>query len=79
MLCVALSQLSPVFASERNIFVLLSQMSMTMITAIGMTLLIIGREVDLSVGSMQAFVGVVAMQVLNATSNLGAGLGRGDR
>jgi ribose transport system permease protein len=74
-LCVALSRLSPVFASERNIFVLLSQMSMTAITAIGMTLLIIGREVDLSVGSMQAFVGVVAMQALNATSNLTVGLG----
>lgn len=73
-LCIALSRLSPVFASERNIFVLLSQMAMTMITAIGMTLLIIGREVDLSVGSMQAFVGVVAMQALNATSNLAIGL-----
>jgi ribose transport system permease protein len=75
VLCVALSRLSPVFASERNIFVLLSQMSMTMITAIGMTLLIIDGEVDLSVGSMQAFAGVVAMQVLNATTNLWAGIG----
>ena len=73
-LCLILSRFSPVFASERNIFVLLSQMAMTMITAIGMTLLIIGREVDLSVGSMQAFVGVVAMQALNATSNLAIGL-----
>ncbi len=73
-LCVALSRLSPVFASERNVFVLLSQISLTMITAVGMTLLIVGREVDLSVGSMQAFVGVVAMQTLNATSSLAAGL-----
>ena len=48
---------------------------MTMITAIGMTLLIIGGEVDLSVGSMQAFVGVVAMQVLNAATDLWAGIG----
>ncbi len=75
VLCGALARLSPVFASERNIFVLLSQISMTAITAIGMTLLIIGREVDLSVGSMQAFVGVVAMQALNVTSNLAVGLG----
>jgi ribose/xylose/arabinose/galactoside ABC-type transport system permease subunit len=74
VLCVALSQLSPVFASERNIFVLLSQISMTAITAIGMTLLIVGREVDLSVGSMQAFVGVVAMQTLNGTESLVAGV-----
>lgn len=75
VLCVALSRLSPVFASERNIFVLLSQMSMTMIAAIGMTLLLIAREVDLSVGSMQAFAGVAAMQALNATSSLAIGLG----
>ncbi len=74
VLCLVLSRLSPVFASERNIFVLLSQISMTAITAIGMTLLVIGREIDLSVGSMQAFVGVVAMQALNATDNLAAGL-----
>src|SRR5215217_8980787 len=74
VLCVALARLSPVFASERNIFVLLSQISLTAITAIGMTLLIVSREVDLSVGSMQAFVGVVAMQALNATSNLLIGL-----
>ncbi len=75
VLCVALSRMSPVFASERNIFVLLSQMSMTMIAAIGMTLLLIAREVDLSVGSMQAFAGVAAMQALNASSNLLVGLG----
>lgn len=75
VLCVALARLSPVFASERNIFVLLSQMSMTMIAAIGMTLLLIAREVDLSVGSMQAFAGVAAMQALNATSSLVVGLG----
>ncbi len=74
VLCAVLTNRSDVFASERNIFVLLSQISMTMITAIGMTLLIIGREVDLSVGSMQAFVGVVAMQTLNATENLAIGL-----
>jgi ribose transport system permease protein len=73
-LCVFLANRSPVFASERNIFVLLSQVSMTAITAIGMTLLIVGREVDLSVGSMQAFVGVLAMQTLNATDNLLLGL-----
>jgi ribose transport system permease protein len=74
-LCAFLANRSPVFASERNIFVLLSQVSMTAITAIGMTLLIVGREVDLSVGSMQAFVGVLAMQTLNATDNLLLGLG----
>lgn len=74
VLCLVLARLSPVFASERNVFVLLSQVSMTAITAIGMTLLVVSREIDLSVGSMQAFVGVIAMQALNATDNLAAGL-----
>jgi ribose transport system permease protein len=73
-LCLVLARLSPVFASERNLFVLLSQASMTAIAAVGMTLLVIAREIDLSVGSLQAFVGVVAMQALNASGNLAAGL-----
>ncbi len=72
--CLFLSDRSEVFVSERNIFVLLSQISMTMITAIGMTLLIVGGEVDLSVGSMQAFIGVLAMQTLNVTHQLVFGL-----
>ena len=74
-LCLYLAQRSPVFWTERNIGVLLSQISMVAIAAIGMTLLIIAREVDLSVGSMQAFIGVVAMQMLNRSESLLIGLG----
>src|SRR5258706_6692221 len=64
-LCIFLSARSPVFLTQRNVGVLLSQISMTAISAVGMTLLIIAGEVDLSVGSVQAFVGVIVMQVLN--------------
>lgn len=71
---VYLSHRSPYFWTERNIGVLLSQVSMVAISAIGMTLLIIAREVDLSVGSMQAFIGVIAMQTLNASHSLAVGL-----
>jgi ribose transport system permease protein len=39
-----------------------------------MTLLIIAGEVDLSVGSMQAFIGVIVMQVLNQTASLPVGM-----
>ncbi|HEY8446947.1 MAG TPA: ABC transporter permease [Thermomicrobiales bacterium] len=79
LLCIValflyLANRSPVFWTERNIGTLLTQISMVAITAIGMTLLIIAREVDLSVGSMQAFIGVLAMQTLNATENLFVGL-----
>jgi ribose transport system permease protein len=73
-LWVFLSYRSDVFFSERNIGVMLSQVSMIAITGAGMTLLIIAREIDLSVGSMQAFIGVIAMQSLNASGQLWVGL-----
>jgi ribose transport system permease protein len=73
-LWIYLSQASDVFLTERNIGTLLTSISMIAVTAIGMTLLIIAREVDLSVGSVQAFVGVIAMQTLNATENLAVGI-----
>jgi ribose transport system permease protein len=76
-LCVLLTIQSPVFLTGRNIGVLLSQISMTAIAAVGMTALIIVGEVDLSVGSLQAFIGVVTMQFLNQTNNLPIALALG--
>lgn len=69
-----LSLKSPVFMTGRNIGVLLSVVSMTAISAYAMTMLMISGEVDLSVGSLQAVVGVVVMLVLNATHNLALGI-----
>ena len=65
---------SPVFLSGRNAGVLLSQVSMMSIVAVGMTILLIVGEVDLSVGSQQAFIGVLTMQVLNFTNSLWLGI-----
>ncbi|HEY8476724.1 MAG TPA: ABC transporter permease [Chloroflexota bacterium] len=65
---------SPVFLTERNLAVLLLTSSMVAISAVGMTILLISGEVDLSVGSLQAVVGVIAMQVMNATNNLVLGI-----
>jgi ribose transport system permease protein len=73
-LCIFLSFQSKVFLTPRNIGVLLSVVSMTAITAYAMTMLMIAGEVDLSVGSMQAFVGVLVMQVLNQSSSLPLGI-----
>jgi ribose transport system permease protein len=54
---------------------------MAIIAGIGMTMLLITGEVDLSIGSLVAFVGVVTMDITNKTMNvpLGvlAGLGLG--
>ncbi len=74
VLWLYLSSRSAVFFTERNIGVMLSQVSMIAITGAGMTMLMIAREVDLSVGSMQAFAGVTAMQALNESHNLLVGL-----
>ncbi len=73
-LWVYLDSRSDVFFTERNIGVMLSQVSMIAITGVGMTMLLIAREVDLSVGSLQAFAGVTAMQALNETSNFAVGV-----
>jgi len=73
-LVLTLSYTSPVFMTQRNIGVLLSQISMTAIAAFGMTALVISGEVDLSIGSLQAFVGVLTMQVLNQYHNLALGI-----
>lgn len=74
LLCIFLSFNTRVFLTARNVGVLLSVVSMTAVTAYAMTILMIAGEVDLSVGSMQALVGVLVMQVLNNTSSLPLGL-----
>jgi len=77
VMVIVLAFQTEVFLTQRNIGVLLSQVSMTAITAFGMTLLIISGEVDLSVGSLQAVVGVLTMQFLNQTENLALSLALG--
>lgn len=74
VLGVFLTLSTDVFLTTRNLTNLMTQVSMLAITAVGMTLLLTNGDVDLSVGSQQAFVGVVAMQTLNATGNLWIGV-----
>jgi ribose transport system permease protein len=77
LLAIFLSFQSPVFFTARNIGVLLSQVSMAAIAACGMTVLMIAGEVDVSIGSLQAFIGVVTMQFLNQTESLALGIAFG--
>jgi ribose transport system permease protein len=71
------------FYSTTNILNILRDSSMAIIAGIGMTMLIITGEVDLSIGSLVAFVGVVTMDITNKTGNVllgvlaGLGLGAG--
>ena len=73
-LCVAMSVAAPQFYSEANIIAILRQCALVLIVASGMTMLVITAEVDLSVGASLAFVGCIAMAVLNATNSLALGM-----
>ena len=55
----------PIFFTPSNLLMVLRQVSYTGIIALGMTMIIISGGIDLSVGSMTAFVGGVAIFLLN--------------
>jgi len=70
-LVVVISILEPKFLTATNIFNVLTQSSIYGIMALGMTLVITSKGIDLSVGSVLAFSGVVAAslaQVSTATT-----------
>ncbi len=73
-LVILFSFSSPYFLTSVNIFNIFRQTSMTAIAAIGMTLLAIVGEVDVSIGSLQAFVGVGLVTVMNSTKSFILGL-----
>ncbi|MCB1495083.1 MAG: ABC transporter permease [Bauldia sp.] len=70
VICVGISLAVPQFYSSANIIAILRQVAMVLIVACGMTMLLITAEVDLSVGASLAFVGVVAMDVINVTDSV---------
>jgi ribose transport system permease protein len=73
-LCLLISLAAPQFYSVDNIIAILRQSSLVLIVAVGMTMLLIAAEVDLSVGASLAFAGVVAMDVTNKTSSVTLGV-----
>jgi ribose transport system permease protein len=82
---VIFSQLSPFFFTTENLLNVSLQASITAIIAAGMTFVILTAGIDLSVGSLVAFVGVVATSLLKVHDSftftliiaLAAGLGIG--
>ena len=81
IISVAISFGTAKFYSTTNILNILRDSSMAIIAGIGMTMLLITGEVDLSIGSLVAFVGVVTMDITNKTMSVPigviAGLGLG--
>ena len=75
LLVVVLSLLSDRFLTMSNIINVLRQISINAIIAFGMTVVIIGRGIDLSVGSLLAFVGVFSASLaVGGTRGEGGGL-----
>jgi putative xylitol transport system permease protein len=75
VMCLTLAVISENFLSTRNILNVLRQTSINGILAIGMTFVILTRGIDLSVGSVVAFAGLVAASLATtaATGMVGDG------
>ncbi|WP_394921992.1 ABC transporter permease [uncultured Robinsoniella sp.] len=73
-LCIISTIISPVFLSVNNLMNVLRTASLTAICAMGYMFVILLGEMDLSVGSMQAVVGIVGVMILNFTKNVPAAL-----
>jgi ribose transport system permease protein len=85
VLCLGLTIATPYFLTVSNLLTVLEQVSINAIVAVGMTVVIITAGIDLSVGSILAFAGVVMATVLQQeiaaplaiTIGLAVGLGCG--
>lgn len=69
VLVFAMSMLSDIFLTLPNLINVARQVSINSIIAAGMTLIIITAGIDLSVGSLVALTGCVAMLVIEATGS----------
>ncbi len=67
VLVIGLSILEPGFRTEKNFYNVLRQISIPGIVAVGMTFVILTAGIDLSVGSIIAFAGVVAATTAKGT------------
>lgn len=70
VLCLILWILTPYFLTISNILNITQQTAINAIIAVGMTFVIITAGIDLSVGSIMAFAGVVLASALNAGLSL---------
>lgn len=60
LICISLSILSPNFLTAQNLIIVLRQISINGILAVGVTFVILSGGIDLSLGSVVALTGVVA-------------------
>ncbi len=65
---------SEYFLNVRNISNILGQVSLPLIAGVGLALLLISGEVDISIGSLQAVVALPLVYVMNRTGNFPLGV-----
>ncbi len=66
---LVMSFASPVFLTKTNLMNVLRQVSLVAIAGVGLSCVILLGEIDLSIGSAQAIVGMASVAVLNATGS----------
>jgi ribose transport system permease protein len=69
-ICIFLTIQSDVFLTTGNIINVLRQSSIELIAALGMTVALLARQIDLSIGSLMAVVGLTSVTVYNATNSV---------
>lgn len=70
VICIVYTILSPNFLTMTNLMNVVRQASYTAIASVGMTMVIIIGEIDLSAGSLIAASGMVAASVYKSTGNI---------
>jgi ribose transport system permease protein len=70
VICVFLSVNSDFFLTKDNIMNVLRQSSIEMIAALGMTVALLAGQVDLSIGSLLAIVGIAMVTIYNGTGSV---------
>jgi ribose/xylose/arabinose/galactoside ABC-type transport system permease subunit len=73
VLFLIFSVASPYFLTVRNLSNILGQISMTLVAAVGLSMLLISGEVDISIGSLQALVALPLLVIMNATGSFWLG------
>ena len=65
---------SDTFLTQRNVTNVLGQSAYAMIAGIGLAMVVISGEIDVSVGSLLGAVAIPLVEVMNHTGSLGAGI-----
>jgi ribose/xylose/arabinose/galactoside ABC-type transport system permease subunit len=74
VLIVFFASVSDTFLTQRNLTNVLGQASFQLIAGVGLALVVISGEIDISIGSLLGAVAIPLVSVMNATGSLEAGI-----